>query len=99
MEPNKQSDPGGARSARSNWPGLARYTGMGVELAGSIIGLTLVGFWVDRQFGTGRKGLITGAILGIVGGFYNFLRRALELSRQQQAPTKDQNSDHGDDKS
>ena len=34
---------------------------MGLELAAAIVGLTLVGLWVDHQFGTGSKGLIIGA--------------------------------------
>lgn len=95
VESGKQNRPGGKRS---NWPGLARYSGMGAELAGSIVGLTLAGLWIDHQFGTGRKGVITGAAIGLVGGFYNFLRHALEMSRRQQAATKDRKADRGDDK-
>ena len=94
MESEKQND---RNQQRSNWPGLARYTGMGVELAGAIIALTLAGMWVDHQFGTGRKALITGAILGIVGGFYNFLRQALELSRRQRSNSKDRKTGDSDD--
>jgi len=57
---------------------------MGVELAAAIIGLTLVGWWVDRRFGTAPKGLIVGASVGVVGGFYNFIRQALALVRMDE---------------
>ena len=64
-------------------PTLARYAGMGVELAGAIIGLTLLGLWIDHRFGTKPKGVMIGAAIGIVGGMYNFIRQALELGKQQ----------------
>jgi len=80
----------------SKWPNLYRYASMGLELAAAIVGLTLAGWWVDYRFGTGRKGILVGAILGIVGGFYNFLKQALELSRQQNL-TKGDDSDNGND--
>ena len=81
----------------TNWPGLLRYSGMGLELAAAVVGLTLVGLWVDHQFGTGRKGLIIGATLGVVGGFYNFLRQALLLAKTDGAVKKDDDADHRDD--
>lgn len=58
-----------------------QYAGMGMELAAAIIGLTLAGLWFDQHFGTGRVGLTVGAVVGIVGGLYNFIRRAIELGR------------------
>jgi F0F1-type ATP synthase assembly protein I len=64
---------------------LLRYGGMGVELAAAVIGLTLLGLWIDSRFKTGPTGVLVGAGLGIVGGFYNFLRAALQLSREQDA--------------
>jgi len=68
----------------SNWPGIWSYAGIGMELAGAIIGLTLAGYWVDYKFGTEPTGLIVGATLGIIGGFYNFIRQAIQLTRRQQ---------------
>ncbi|MBN2445092.1 MAG: AtpZ/AtpI family protein [Phycisphaerae bacterium] len=56
---------------------------MGMELAAAIVGLTLAGYWVDLHFQTQPRGLLVGAILGVVGGFYNFIREALQLSRLQ----------------
>jgi len=58
---------------------------MGLELAAAIVALTLAGLWVDHKFGTGQKGLIVGATLGIFGGSYNFSRQALQLIRSDDA--------------
>ena len=79
----------------TNLSGLWRYSGMGIELAAAIVGLTLAGYWVDYKFGTGPKGLLIGAVVGIVGGFYNFIRQALLLEKQQ---TADNNKQDGADR-
>ncbi len=67
---------------------LTGYAGLGLELAGGIIGFLALGWWVDYQFGTGKVGLIAGAILGCVGGMYNFIRQAIELNRRQMELSK-----------
>lgn len=69
--------------------GLTRYAGMGVELAGAIAGLTLLGYWIDRHYGTEPAGVIIGASIGIVGGMYNFIRQALSMTKENRPP------DHG----
>lgn len=54
-----------------------RLASMGVELAGAVAGGCLLGYWVDWHFGTGRWGLVIGASLGIIGGLYNMIRKAV----------------------
>ena len=77
-------------------PGLKRYAGMGVELGGAIIGFTLVGLWIDHRYGTQPKGVMIGAVLGIVGGMYNFIRQAVLLTKAQQPRKRDdENADDG----
>jgi F0F1-type ATP synthase assembly protein I len=77
----------------------ARYAGMGVELAGAIIGLTLLGYWIDRHYATEPAGVIIGAAVGIVGGLYNFIRQALRLTAETPPPghKRDDNSDDESD--
>jgi F0F1-type ATP synthase assembly protein I len=70
---------------------------MGLELAAAIVALTLAGLWVDHRFGTGPKGVIIGAILGVVGGSYNFIRQALALTKQGGTGGKGDEADQGDD--
>lgn len=70
---------------------------MGMELAGGIAGFLLLGWWIGRQFGRERAGMIVGAVIGCVGGMYNFIRRAIEMERQQDAGRHGQASDQHDD--
>ena len=75
-------------------PSVRRYAGMGTELAGAVCGLTLAGYWFDRHFQTGNKGVVTGAIIGIVGGGYNFIREAMALSKETVTDIHDGHHDH-----
>jgi len=63
-----------------------RFAGLGMELAASVAVLTLLGWWVDRHFGSAPWGVLTGALIGIVGGMYNLVRQALESIRPQGRP-------------
>ena len=62
-----------------------RLVGLGSELAASVAGGALLGWWIDRQLGSAPKALITLAAVGIVGGLYNLIRTALSASREAEA--------------
>ncbi|MFO0973879.1 MAG: AtpZ/AtpI family protein [Phycisphaerae bacterium] len=66
---------------------------MGTEFAGALIGLTLLGVWIDRHYSTGLKGTLICSGLGLVGGMYNFIRQALALQREAEELRQ---SEHGD---
>jgi F0F1-type ATP synthase assembly protein I len=68
---------------------------MGFELAASILGLTLLGLWIDHRFQTGPTGVLVGAALGVVGGLYNFIRAALRLSAAEQASKRSKDARPG----
>ncbi len=51
----------------------------GFDLAIVICGFTAVGWWLDRKYGWTPWGVLSGAMLGIVGGLANFLREARAL--------------------
>ena len=70
-----------AGKAPKGWPWL-RFSGIGVEFAAALLGFTLVGFWVDRHYGCGPWGVLIGVILGMIGGMYNLVRKALVASRE-----------------
>ncbi len=57
-----------------------RLGSLGTELAAAVAGGCLVGYWVDVEFNTGHWGLVIGASIGIVGGLYNLIRKALHES-------------------
>lgn len=60
-----------------------RLAGLGFELAGSIAGGALLGWWIDRQLGSAPKALITLAVVGILGGLYNLVKAALAAAREE----------------
>jgi F0F1-type ATP synthase assembly protein I len=69
-------------SALRRFPGWLRYSGVGLELAGAIGGLALVGYWIDGHYGTGPWGILGGVAIGMVGGLYNLVRESLDAARE-----------------
>lgn len=73
------------RSTRGDGKGRASWTrlaGIGFELVAGVGAFILVGYWWDRHFGTGPKGIIVGAVLGLIGGMYNLVRQSLRATRE-----------------
>lgn len=68
--------------ADRRFPGWVRYSGVGLELAGATAGLALLGYWIDRRFGTAPWGFVVGVIIGIVGGLYNLVRESFAAIRE-----------------
>ncbi|MEO8276123.1 MAG: AtpZ/AtpI family protein [Thermoanaerobaculia bacterium] len=74
----EREDPTHGRD-RQPWMRLA---GSGVELAAAVGGGSIFGYWIDRHYGSSPWGLLTGALLGLVGGFYNLVKASLAVSRE-----------------
>jgi F0F1-type ATP synthase assembly protein I len=72
------------------WQGLA---GIGFELVGAVVGLTLIGYWWDRHFGSSPWGLLTGAALGLIGGMYNLIRQSLSAFKGGDGGSKKSDGD------
>jgi ATP synthase protein I len=69
-------------SADSRVPGWIRHSGVGLEMAGAIAAFALVGYWIDRWYGTDPWALVVGVILGLVGGLYNLVKQSLQAVRE-----------------
>ena len=76
-------------SADRRFPGWVRYSSVGIELAGAVAGLALVGYWLDRRFGTTPWGILGGVVIGLVGGLYNLVRESLEAVREARTEDKE----------
>jgi F0F1-type ATP synthase assembly protein I len=74
-----------------------RLSGAGFELAAGVAGFVLLGLWFDRRFGTKPWGILSGALLGIVGGSYNLIRVALLSAPNRQAGRDDGLDERQDD--
>ncbi len=68
-------------------PSWFRHAGVGLELAGAVAGLALLGYWIDNHFGTAPWGIVGGTVIGLVGGMYNLVRESLLAVRE--AKTED----------
>lgn len=73
------------RLARQQRNLLLSFAGMGLELAGGIVGFVLLGYLIDWKFGTSPVWLVIGATVGCIGGLYNTIRRAIEMQRRMEA--------------
>ncbi len=74
-DPRRRKDP----QDRQPWMRLA---GSGMELAAAVGGFALLGYWIDRHNGSSPWGLLIGALLGLIGGFYNLIKASLSASRE-----------------
>jgi len=93
VKPETQSD----RSAREQRSILLHYGGLGMELAGGILGFVAVGWWVDWKFKIGPVGVIVGSVIGCVGGLYHVVRRAIQMQKELQESGRSRPSDGSPD--
>lgn len=66
-----------------------KLSGLGIELAAAVAGLSLFGYWLDRHFGTAPWGVVVGGTIGIVGGLYNLIRQSLLAVKEAQRTNGD----------
>ncbi len=55
-------------------PGPARYAGLGIQFAVTILVFVMVGQWADRKAGTGGLFTILGTFLAFGGTLYSLIR-------------------------
>lgn len=64
----------------------ARKSGLalsaGITLFGSVVALMIVGYLVDKYFGSSPKGLIGGIVLGSIIGFVQFFRLTSQILKK-----------------
>src|SRR4029078_3935499 len=46
------------RDPEQRKPTASRSYGLGMELAGAVVGFTLLGYWIDRHYGRGARRLL-----------------------------------------
>jgi F0F1-type ATP synthase assembly protein I len=56
---------------------------LGLQLAISVVAFFFFGRWLDEKCGTGPWLMISGAVLGIVGGLISFIRKVTALAKRQ----------------
>jgi F0F1-type ATP synthase assembly protein I len=73
-----------SRSYRTGW----QYAEYAFQYGVSIVLCTLLGYWLDNKFGTGNILLISGVLLGSVGGFINLIRGLNAQNRKKNGVKK-----------
>ncbi len=68
---------------------------MGTELAGTVLGFSLIGIWIDRHYGSHPWGLLICAMLGLVGGLYKFIRSSLKTVDAESSRSDADSEDSG----
>lgn len=75
MRPKASQNAGGKGALPRWW----RAASLGVEFAASVAAVALLGYWIFGYWGAARRGMLIGATIGCIVGFYNFLRQAQKL--------------------
>lgn len=58
-------------SSRGQAPNPMALMGVGLEFGAVVAVLALLGWWLDEKFATSPWLVLTGTVIGIVGGLYN----------------------------
>ena len=82
VEPTEKGD---AKAPEPVLVSMARYSGLGLQLAASVVVFMLGGRWLDGKLGTGQWLTLVGALVGGAAGFYS-LYRQLVKGRDQGGP-------------
>lgn len=78
---------------RKKAPSWVKWSGIGTEFAGAIVGFVLIGYYLGRHYDWNPGATLIGAGLGIFGSMYNLIRQSLKASREMNRP-----KDEGDTK-
>ncbi|MCC6396293.1 MAG: AtpZ/AtpI family protein [Bacteroidetes bacterium] len=82
-EPDKADHKSGETG---NWRSdIGPFLTMGMELAFAVVGMFFIGRWIDSWLDIAPWGMFGGLILGVVGGFIRFFRRAMSMGTGGQA--------------
>ncbi len=63
---------------------IAPYSGLGLQLAVTVVLFWFIGKMIDEHYGTQPLWMIVGAMVGIVVGMYNFIKSVVELGKKKE---------------
>ena len=82
-ESKKQSSANSTLSTLSEaYRKLAPYLNIGYFFGASVTVMTLLGFYLDKKWQTDPWLTVSGAVLGIAMGFYNFFKTVFNLEKK-----------------
>jgi len=78
---------------RRGKPAWGLLSGIGFEFVAAIVGLALVGYWIDRHYQTSPRYVLIGFGVGLVGATYNLIRQTGALTRETDRQSKKKRKD------
>lgn len=63
---------------------IGQYAGAGFQFAAAIVVFLFIGRWLDGKLGTEPWLLLTGVMVGAIGGFYSMYRQLVIEPREEQ---------------
>jgi F0F1-type ATP synthase assembly protein I len=73
----------GARKINLSYAKVAKYLAIGLEIPSTIVGSLIVGYLIDRQFGTAPWFTVGAAFLGFIGAVVRLLKYLKYFSEAQ----------------
>jgi F0F1-type ATP synthase assembly protein I len=71
------------RDARPRGAAYASMMTLGLQLAIAVVAFFFLGRWLDGKLGTSPWLMLAGLAVGAGGGLLSFVRKAVELGREQ----------------
>ena len=59
-----------------------RFSGIGFEFVGMVVGCLFLGWWLDGKYGTDPWFMVAGLFIGTAGGFVMLMRVAKSLQNE-----------------
>ncbi|MCS7229558.1 MAG: AtpZ/AtpI family protein [Candidatus Kryptonium sp.] len=64
---------------------VAPYSGLGLQLAVTVVIFWFIGRLIDEHYGTSPLWMVIGAMFGIIVGMYNFIKAVIELGKKRKS--------------
>lgn len=87
----------GGGKKRAAWAEYLSLSTIGIEMGAALVVGLVLGWYLDRYFGTRPWLLVIFTALGIGAGFRNIIRVALEQGRANRTDAEDKTKDERDD--
>jgi F0F1-type ATP synthase assembly protein I len=72
---------------KHSYSNYLKYSGLGMEMALSVVLPLLLGIYLDKQFETAPWGLLLGLLFGLTGLGLNLYKVILQMNRQPRKPS------------
>mgnify|MGYP001380035839 CR=1 FL=1 len=72
-----------------------QYSGLGVQLAATIVIFFFIGYWLDGVFDTKPVLMLVFTFLGFVGAFYNFFLTIQDMTRKEKEKRDEEKKERG----